>query len=730
VLRGGSATVLVLLGVVGLTSAAPTAPAAAPPDAFKPVLIGTGYIENTARAVVRTADDAVYVFAADDTAQRFGTGPGVARAWKGNVAGFPTSFSEMDGADRPVSVGNGTNVIMNVDPRLDGNGTVHVLYLDEATGILYLRPFSTLTDTWGAAETVATNVNVPSGFIYQNVKRARNVASVALDADDGMHLVYVSGTEIYYRVRPAGGAWTAPVVVASTSNPTHPMLAFGPDGTLHLSWLDNVATAVVYYSYLPAGGTWQARETVQASGVQPNDTQDQGPSISVASSGRPYVLWISPKPADAVRIEYRDTATGAWTPDPLPADLFTHAPQVYTRGNDVYAFLGHDSQIRFGYQAHLAGSPWSAYVPLTETSLGTVDGSASIRWDPLHETNAGVIDTTFYDEDKNDTGQFHSLVYYMAVIPPNVTTPPDPTPPAVSLTAPAPGASVAGTVTVSASASDNVGVAGVRFQVDGLGVAPEATTAPYSASWDTTTSANGSHTVTAVARDAAGNSSTASVTVTVSNVAPPPSPAGLVAAYAFDEGTGTTVRDASGKANNGTASNATWSTGGKNGGALSFNGASSSVSVPDASSLDLTSGMTLEAWVKPTAGGSPWRTVVFKEQAGGMVYSLYGNQGTGVALAQVNVGGERNAAGTSVLPLNVWTHLASTYDGSTLRLYVNGTLVTSTAVGGAIPASTGVLRIGGNSVWPEWFAGLIDDVRVYRVALTATQLADDMSRGV
>ena len=81
----------------------------------------------------------------------------------------------------------------------------------------------------------------------------------------------------------------------------------------------------------------------------------------------------------------------------------------------------------------------------------------------------------------------------------------DTTPPTVSLTAPAPGATVSVTVAVTANASDNGAVAGVQFKLDGANLGAEDTTAPYSISWDTTTAANGSHTLTAVARDAAGN---------------------------------------------------------------------------------------------------------------------------------------------------------------------------------------------------------------------------------
>ena len=100
-----------------------------------------------------------------------------------------------------------------------------------------------------------------------------------------------------------------------------------------------------------------------------------------------------------------------------------------------------------------------------------------------------------------------------------VTVGNDTTPPAVSMTAPANGATVSGVnVTVSASASDNVAVAGVQFKLDGVNLGAEVTASPYSVSWNTTTAASGSHSLTAVARDSAGNAATAvAITVTVNN---------------------------------------------------------------------------------------------------------------------------------------------------------------------------------------------------------------------
>ena len=101
------------------------------------------------------------------------------------------------------------------------------------------------------------------------------------------------------------------------------------------------------------------------------------------------------------------------------------------------------------------------------------------------------------------------------------TAAPDTTAPTVALTAPANGATVSGAITVSANATDNVGVVAVQFQVDGANLGAADTTAPYSVQWDTTTVANGAHTLSAIARDAAGNtggSVPVNVDVTISPV--------------------------------------------------------------------------------------------------------------------------------------------------------------------------------------------------------------------
>src|SRR5206468_3534531 len=94
----------------------------------------------------------------------------------------------------------------------------------------------------------------------------------------------------------------------------------------------------------------------------------------------------------------------------------------------------------------------------------------------------------------------------------------DTTAPTVSITAPTGGSNVSGTTTVSATASDNVGVAGVQFQLDGAALGSERSEERRVGNWYSTTVSNGSHSLTAVARDAAGNRPASSaIPVTVNN---------------------------------------------------------------------------------------------------------------------------------------------------------------------------------------------------------------------
>jgi hypothetical protein len=201
---------------------------------------------------------------------------------------------------------------------------------------------------------------------------------------------------------------------------------------------------------------------------------------------------------------------------------------------------------------------------------------------------------------------------------------------------------------------------------------------------------------------------------------------GPVAAYSFDLSSGTSLPDLSGHGHTGAIRGATW-TSGRYGNALQFDGADDWVTIADAPDLDLTGGMTLMAWVYPTSGYGA-RDVLVKEGSGYEIYNLYARQyGASGSQATARVNGTLREVSGPALALNTWTHLASTYDGTTLRLYVNGVERAALSAGGAMAASSGVVRLGGNSLWGEFFRGKIDEVRIYNRALGAAEIQSDMT---
>ena len=114
--------------------------------------------------------------------------------------------------------------------------------------------------------------------------------------------------------------------------------------------------------------------------------------------------------------------------------------------------------------------------------------------------------------------QFRSSGRFVAYVTQSTPPPTDTTAPTAAVTAPTAGQSVSGTITATATASDNVGVTGVQFLVDGQAYGAEDTSAPYSVSITTTTLTNASHTIAARARDARNNTTTsAAVSFTVNN---------------------------------------------------------------------------------------------------------------------------------------------------------------------------------------------------------------------
>jgi hypothetical protein len=312
----------------------------------------------------------------------------------------------------------------------------------------------------------------------------------------------------------------------------------------------------------------------------------------------------------------------------------------------------------------------------------------------------------------------------------------DTMPPTVSLTAPAPGTTVVGVVTMAASAADDVGVAGVQFLVDGQAFGAEDTTAPFSIPWSSGLSSNGPHTVAARARDARGNMTTsASVAVTVSNN----QLQGLVLAYALDEGTGSIARDSSGNQNRGSIVNALWTGSGHTGSALLFDGTGDYVSTSNASTLNVAGqGLTVEMWANIASSstvdyvlvGKPWTagTTGVPPYQYGVEFDANGAQTIDFFYGDTD--GTQRGPFSMTTVLGAWTHIAFTFDGTTVRGYADGVLRVSASAAGSIQARPTPVETGVDGSLNQGYKGRLDDVRIYNRALSLAELNQDRNTPV
>jgi hypothetical protein len=154
---------------------------------------------------------------------------------------------------------------------------------------------------------------------------------------------------------------------------------------------------------------------------------------------------------------------------------------------------------------------------------------------------------------------------------------------------------------------------------------------------------------------------------------------------------------------------------GEVGRAFSFNG-SSYVQVPSTASLSPTAAITLDAWI--TASGTPAGRIVDKITAGGADGYLLDVLGSKLRLIVDGQG----LSGASTLQSGVTYHVAGTYDGSTMTVYVNGVADGTRLFSGTIPTNSLPVRIGADSTGANTFTGWIDEVEIFNRALSAGEI--------
>ena len=200
---------------------------------------------------------------------------------------------------------------------------------------------------------------------------------------------------------------------------------------------------------------------------------------------------------------------------------------------------------------------------------------------------------------------------------------------------------------------------------------------------------------------------------------------GLVAYWPFDEGSGTVANDENGT-HHGTLGDGTpdhrpaWSV--QRG--LIFDGVDDKVKVSDSDALDLVgNALTISGLIGRDTNE---KRVILQKADASNGYQL-AHSATGQILFEIRIGGiTKTVTSTTTLPLYDWRHVAARYDGTELRVFINGTLDTaSTAATGSLAATTEPLWIGaGGTGNQDHFAGVIDDLSLYNRALSATEIAN------
>jgi hypothetical protein len=232
-----------------------------------------------------------------------------------------------------------------------------------------------------------------------------------------------------------------------------------------------------------------------------------------------------------------------------------------------------------------------------------------------------------------------------------------------------------------------------------------------------------------------GATRTALVTLPAPGAAP-----GLIAAYAFDEGSGGFAYDYSGEDNTGWVESGEWTALGRNGGALMFDGERAFVNIGDPggqSAADTAGSMTWSAWVYPT-GNPPDDGQIVARSIGIAGWQLKTTPDTGPRTFGVEVAPESGPAAqrysATTVALNTWYFVAGVYDAASrsLDIYVNGTLDNG-VLAGDVPARQALAPVNANigrRYGGFFFQGIIDDVRIYDRALSAAEIRADMETPV
>ena len=167
--------------------------------------------------------------------------------------------------------------------------------------------------------------------------------------------------------------------------------------------------------------------------------------------------------------------------------------------------------------------------------------------------------------------------------------------------------------------------------------------------------------------------------------------------------------------------------------ALAFDGTDDNVGIPNSAAFDLTTALTIETWLKPAGGGAATQDVLCKSsgsQNTGYIFPRTDDTWGSLRIWLHRGGGWSQYTVPYAANVGSWHHVAASYDGTTVRMYIDGVLVPSVATGtvttGPVATNTNPLTLGNQPGFGEYYKGVLDETRVYNAVLTPAQIQADM----
>jgi hypothetical protein len=535
-----------------------------------------------------------------------------------------------------------------------------------------------------------------------------------------------SGTQIW---RLDGTTWTSVLNIDASTSAFADCKAVG--SVTHILLYKGTSSSLVSVEYVPASATYQLWTTRNTAASISLDTGVETATIDIDSNGR---MWLANAGTTSVYVRWSDSPYSSWSsPITLATGINDDDICAVTAFNgNIGVLWSNQNTQRFGFRTHADGtdpSTWSAdEVPASQSSLSVGGGMADDHLNMAVASDGTIYCAvkTSYNDGSTGNPQIAMLVRRPAGTWDNlyeIAT-----------------SGTRGIVILNESAA-KVKVIYTSSESGGNILYRESLTSSISfgsvntlmtGTYNNTTSTKQSYSDEVVVMAGTG-SSVASVLAT--DAIP-----GLVAHWKMDETSGTTLVDSSPYGNNATTVGSPTFVPGLQGNALQLDGSTQYATAPNSASLDIngagaSSAITLAAWIKPTNTTATTQNIIKKANTSSISdgYELSLGSATSTwpqkvffRLNQLTSGDGFRVNSTTNYPLNgtAWMHIAATFDGTTMKLYVNGVQEGGDVTGpaGGIVSNTLAVGIGAQPNASTKFMGLLDDARVYNRALTPEEI--------